>query len=95
MEVLIEALQDLQEITKRLYGVGRGWCACCDHSLSECPTHRHARALILHHSNFLNLACVAGKLKKTQEEANIAKMEIQEKKEREKKASSDKKELAS
>ena len=53
----------------------------------------------LHHSNFLptftNLACVAGKLKKTQEEANIAKMEIQEKKDREKKASSDKKELAS
>ena len=42
-----------------------------------------------------NLACVAGKLKKTQEEANIAKMEIQEKKDREKKASSDKKELAS
>lgn len=50
MEVLIEALQDLQEITKR-------------------------------------------KLKKTQEEANIARMEIQEKKDREKKASQDKKEL--
>jgi len=50
MEVLIEGLQDLQEITKR-------------------------------------------KLKKTQEEANIAKMEIQEKKDREKKASQDKKEL--
>lgn len=50
MEVLIEALKDLQEITKR-------------------------------------------KLKKTQEEANIAKMEIEEKKEREKKASEDKMEL--
>lgn len=50
MEVLIDGLKDLQEITKR-------------------------------------------KLKKTQEEANIARMEIEEKKEREKKASQDKKEL--
>ena len=39
--------------------------------------------------------CVPGKLKKTQEEANIARMEIEEKKEREKKASLDKKELVS
>ena len=38
---------------------------------------------------------VLGKLKKTQEEANIARMEIEEKKEREKKASLDKKELVS
>ena len=38
---------------------------------------------------------VPGKLKKTQEEANIARMEIEEKKEREKKASLDKKELVS
>ena len=38
---------------------------------------------------------VSGKLKMTQEEANIAKAEIEEKKDREKKASQDKKELAS
>jgi len=36
---------------------------------------------------------VAGKLRKTQEEANIARAEIEEKKEREKKASEDKMEL--